>query len=191
FVRLDFARAVHRAAVALNQSPLEVMSRLFGAGDPLSADRMAYMTDYECGRIDDAAFHRNTEKVLGGTLPFEVFKDAWNDIFLEPIRETVQLAEELHSRGGIKLGLLSNNNALHWNFLLSMTPILRRFEHVFLSHEVGLRKPQPEFFQHALTKMQARAEQTVFVDDLDENVRAAEALGMKTVLATSPQAVRE
>lgn len=190
FVELDLSRAVRRAAAALGRSSQEVMQRMLGAGDPIGGDRMDYMNEYECGRIDDAEFHRCFERVLGAALPFEAFKAAWNDVFLEPIHETMELAGALHARG-LKVGVLSNNNALHWNVLRPMLPVVGKFEHVFLSHEIGLRKPGAEAFSHALEKMSVRAERTVFVDDLEENIRAAERMGMKTVHAVSPRAVRE
>ncbi|HLX63852.1 MAG TPA: HAD family phosphatase [Planctomycetota bacterium] len=190
FIELDFSRAVRRAAAALNRSPEDVMERLFGAGGALNADRMAWMNEYECGRIGDAEFHAKVERRLGAAVPFEVFTAAWCDVFLQPIHDTMDLAGALHARG-LKVGVLSNNNALHWRVLRPMLPVVEKLKYVFLSHEIGLRKPKVGAFQYALEKMGGRAERTVFVDDLEENILAAKRMGMKTVHAANPRAVRE
>ena len=169
----------------------DVRRRLFGTGARVGADHMAYMNDYECGLLDDAAFHRCVERALDAPLPFDEFKAAWNGIFLDPIHETMRMAEALCVRKDLKLGILSNNNALHWSTLRPILPVVEKFEHVFLSHEIGLKKPSPEAFHHALKTMSVRAERTLFVDDLDDNIKAAERIGIKTIHAVNPRAVRK
>ncbi len=191
FIGLDFSRAVNRTAAAIQRSPEEVKRLLFGKGDPLSADRMEYMNEYECGRMDDAEFHRCVERQLEAPLPFEEFKAAWNGIFLDPIHETLRLAESLCESGRFTLGILSNNNALHWSALRPMLPVVEKFEHVFLSHEIGVKKPAPEAFHHALNRMAVRPERTIFIDDLADNILAAQRIGIKTVHAIDARAVRE
>lgn len=52
------------------------------------------------------------------------------------------------------------------------------FDHVVISGEVGMRKPEPGIFHHALELVGLPPEQCVFIDDLEANVRAAEALGL-------------
>ena len=52
------------------------------------------------------------------------------------------------------------------------------FDVVVISGEVGMRKPEPEIFQHTLGLLGLDAAQCVFVDDHDRNIRAAAALGI-------------
>jgi putative hydrolase of the HAD superfamily len=51
------------------------------------------------------------------------------------------------------------------------------FDANVISGEVGMRKPEPEIFAHALDLLGVEAKQTVFVDDLRVNVTAAVELG--------------
>ena len=61
-----------------------------------------------------------------------------------------------------------------------------------ISWQVGKRKPEEEVFRYTLEKLGVSAEEAVFVDDKEENIAAARRLGLKTVLARSPeQVVRE
>lgn len=53
------------------------------------------------------------------------------------------------------------------------------FEGVFSSHQLGVRKPAPEFFARMLAQLPHPASDCLFVDDRKDNCTAAEAIGMK------------
>jgi putative hydrolase of the HAD superfamily len=61
------------------------------------------------------------------------------------------------------------------------------FDAVVISSEVGLRKPDERIFRHAATKLGLDPAECVFVDDIELNIRAAEALGMVGVHHVSPE----
>lgn len=52
--------------------------------------------------------------------------------------------------------------------------IYNDFDFVFLSYDVGLKKPDVSFYQHAIEKAGVDPEVSVFIDDREENARAAE-----------------
>jgi putative hydrolase of the HAD superfamily len=52
------------------------------------------------------------------------------------------------------------------------------FEKFYLSHEIKLRKPNKEIYEFALKENNLIAEETLFIDDLEENTTAASALGI-------------
>ncbi len=62
------------------------------------------------------------------------------------------------------------------------------FDAVVISGEVGMRKPEPQIFQHTLELIDLPATACVFVDDLWPNVEAAVALGFVGVRHTSYEA---
>jgi putative hydrolase of the HAD superfamily len=59
---------------------------------------------------------------------------------------------------------------------------------VVISGEVGMRKPEERIFRHVAGLLGLEPEQCVFVDDLETNVTAAEAVGMTGVLHRDPSA---
>jgi epoxide hydrolase-like predicted phosphatase len=66
------------------------------------------------------------------------------------------------------------------------------FDAVVISGEVGMRKPEPEIFQHTLGLLGLDAAQCVFVDDHERNIRAAAGLGITGVWHQSyPQTAAE
>lgn len=71
----------------------------------------------------------------------------------------------------------------------------RLFDATVISHEVGLRKPDPAIYKLALDALGIDAPAAVFVDDMQPNIDAAAELGMSTVLhvdhATTAVAVAE
>jgi putative hydrolase of the HAD superfamily len=59
---------------------------------------------------------------------------------------------------------------------------------VVISGEVGMRKPEERIFLHAAGLIGLAPGECVFIDDMEANVRAAEAMGMHGVLHTQPEA---
>jgi putative hydrolase of the HAD superfamily len=63
----------------------------------------------------------------------------------------------------------------------SVQAIMEMFDVVVESSKESMRKPDPEIYRIALSRMDVPAEQTVFLDDLGINLKPARALGMKTI----------
>jgi putative hydrolase of the HAD superfamily len=123
--------------------------------------------------------------------------DAELDAFLEsehaawePARRlgpaTHELLEALRGRG-LKLGLVSNaidsGELLHRD--LDRMGVAERLDVAVFSSEIGLRKPHPAIFEHALGRLGVEARDALFVgDDLLADVGGAAGVGMRTVQAT-------
>ncbi len=60
------------------------------------------------------------------------------------------------------------------------------FDAVIISAEVGMRKPEERIFRHAAQLLGLAPHECAFVDDIEANVLAAEALGMTGVWHTDP-----
>ena len=84
-------------------------------------------------------------------------------------------------RAGLRTGLLSNS----WGNEYPREGWDQMFDAVVISGEVGMRKPEPQIYRHVLDLLGVRPEETVFVDDLQPNLGAAEAMGIVTVHHTS------
>jgi epoxide hydrolase-like predicted phosphatase len=76
-------------------------------------------------------------------------------------------------RAGIRTGLLSNS----WGNEYPREGWDEMFDAIVISGEVGMRKPEPGIFAHAVELLAVEARHTVFVDDLRVNVTAAAELG--------------
>ena len=66
------------------------------------------------------------------------------------------------------------------------------FDHMTISAEVGLGKPDERIYLYALDQFNIRPEEAIFVDDVPANIEAANALGMHGILfKTAEQATAD
>lgn len=90
-------------------------------------------------------------------------------------RELIAFIRSLRPRYGT--GLISNA----WD---GLRPYMERekfadsFDHLTISAEVGVMKPDAAIFQYALEQLEVNPKEAVFVDDFAENVAGCEAVGM-------------
>jgi len=106
---------------------------------------------------------------------------AWEKGFTE-ITTTFQLLPELAEK--TNLYLLSNTNEIHFSAIEKCFGISRYFKQLFLSYELGNRKPEPDIYLKTLKIAGAKPENSYFVDDLSENIEAARRLGIQAVQYT-------
>lgn len=93
----------------------------------------------------------------------------------------VETVRDLRRAGTVRVGLVTNNIREFSSRWRSMLPVDDLFELIVDSSEVGMRKPNPAIFQHALDAFGVEPHQALFLDDHIANVEAATALGMKTI----------
>lgn len=106
--------------------------------------------------------------------------------------DVITLARELKSKG-IIIAILSNTVDSHAE-VNRRHGIYEPFgDNVFLSHEIGIRKPDTKLYSFVLERLSINdASQVLFIDDKSENLEPAKQLGMQTILAINErQIVRE
>jgi len=83
---------------------------------------------------------------------------------------------------GVTLGVVSNSDG-RITSVLERCGITHFFQVIVDSHDVGVEKPDPRIFDFALTKAQARPEQTLYVGDIySVDVIGAERAGIHPIL---------
>jgi putative hydrolase of the HAD superfamily len=144
---------------------------------------MAYLGNlgYERGTIGTVDFLRELNQKLGITLTLDEFRQVWNSTFHEN-PEMAKLLQSLKEK--LPLYLLSNTNEEHYSFLQSTFDVARHFQELILSYQVGASKPEARIYQEVLDRSGLPAENILFVDDLEPNVRAARSLGIQSIQFT-------
>lgn len=127
---------------------------------------------------------------LAGPVPLsaEQVIAAWNSIFIGMPRERFDML--LRLRHQYNVFLLSNINDLHatWidDYMLrehGLTDFQSRyFDGVYYSHLIRLRKPDREIYEYVLADAEILPQETLFIDDLEENVKAAREVGIQGVV---------
>lgn len=98
----------------------------------------------------------------------------------------INLIQRLRSR--FKVALLSNapGNLRRWIAEEWNIP-QDTFDQIVISAEEGVMKPDPEIYRRTLTRLDVAPHEAIFVDDFEENVKAARALGIHAIHFTSPE----
>jgi putative hydrolase of the HAD superfamily len=138
----------------------------------------------QVGGLDSAGLHRYFCEHAGATPSLELFSEAFC-AGLARDEGALAYATELEQQPNLLVAVISNTNAVHVAWLDEHVPELRSFDLVMMSNEMGLQKPDPAAYRLALEMLDVRAEEAIFVDDLVENVIAAQALGMAGIVHRS------
>src|SRR5690606_15526521 len=109
--------------------------------------------------------------------------EAWNSMLLGIPSHRLDMLENLQS--GYSLFVLSNTNPLHLEWLHrhlaekhGISDFEKRyFSQVFYSHLVKDRKPNTSIYNHVLEQAQIQASETLFLDDMEDNIQSASELG--------------
>jgi HAD superfamily hydrolase (TIGR01549 family) len=114
------------------------------------------------------------------------------NVFFQDFIDTLELragAKKLlaQTQPRCKLGLISNfTHAPVIYKSLRKLNLCEHFNAIVVSEEVGWRKPSPEIFKAALTRLQVRAEEVVYVGDSPiEDVKGAKEAGLTTIFVPS------
>ena len=84
------------------------------------------------------------------------------------------------------------NNVLGGDPPAEVSAVMARFDHVVESSKVGVRKPEPRFYEIACELVGAEPTECVFLDDLGINLKPAAAMGMTTIkVVSADQAIQD
>lgn len=100
------------------------------------------------------------------------------------------ILQELHSRGGLRMGQLNNESRELNDIRLERFGLKKLLSVFFCSGYVALRKPDTAIYRLALEVLQAPAAEVAFIDDRANNIAAATSLGMHAIHYTGSVALR-
>ena len=132
---------------------------------------------FEKGNLSPRRYFTGVCLRLGCKMSYKQFKETFN-AFLIKREEMFGLLLSLSRT--VHIHFLSNTNAINAELLKEDLSVFRAGS--TLSFETGFRKPEPEIYTIALNRTGVSADDAVFIDDFDENVRAAEAMGIRSHL---------
>ncbi|MGV8814707.1 MAG: HAD family hydrolase [Gelidibacter sp.] len=151
--------------------------------DALSDEIHAINALYEQGLIDTEEFlefyldnfpHLNKDSLL----------ESWNSILKDFPNHRLEYLQKLAEEHKYKLILLSNTNELHINWIKENVDFYdefkANFDAFYLSHEIQLRKPNANIYEFVLNENNIKAEESLFIDDTEENIITASSLGIHT-----------
>lgn len=155
------------------------------AGVPVETIKSRYRIDawyeqHERGEIEAAEYFDALRDILGIDISDEQFAIGWNSIFETESAGVFELIRSLSAR--IPVYAFSNSNVMHqkfWQRKYAMT--LGLFRQVFVSCDLGLRKPEAAAYRYVTTRIGSEPENILFFDDTRENIDGAREIGMAAI----------
>jgi putative hydrolase of the HAD superfamily len=152
----------------------------------LEAGREQVFERFDRGELSPGDFRQALRKLSGLNVPDEQIDAAWNAMLLDFPEYRIDLLEGL--RRHYRLFLLSNTNAIHYPHYqrymqqtFGLDGLDHLFEKTYLSHQIGMRKPDAEVYEHIIKENELLPEETLFVDDTLQHVEGARGVGLKAV----------
>ena len=109
--------------------------------------------------------------------------------FLLPIPEMIETMHEVR-RKGYKVYILSNMPQELHHELRELHDFFKYFDGQVYSYEVKAIKPQPQIYQALINNYKLKEHESIFIDDLETNIRAAKELGIEGIVCKNPAQVR-
>lgn len=192
-MQLDFSKINHLifdlggVIIDLDESSTtKAFSTLFQRSEEeiKSFAKAEFFKDYEIGKIDDPTFRAKIREEFEYTGPEEQIDAAWNAMLGRIDKDKIELLDRLSS--DYDLYVMSNTNDIHIRFFNRVFEYMSGgrtvnsfFKEVYLSQEIGERKPEPGAWQIILNDHQLSPENCLFIDDKLANVEAAARLGIQ------------
>jgi putative hydrolase of the HAD superfamily len=150
--------------------------------------------ELETGRLTEQEFLGALAAHLTEQLERPVELDGFGERYfatLKPNQAVIDYMRELRGRG-YKLAICTNN-VREWEARWrAMLPVDEIFDVVVDSAFVGARKPEPRIYELTLERLGVSADAALFIDDVQDNCQAAQALGLAAVwFQTTEQAIAE
>ena len=148
---------------------------------------------FEQGLISSSEFRDCIRKVTGiESLSDAEIDQAWNSLLIgvpEPNHDLLLKVKEKY-----RTFLLSNNNEIHYNWIMDYLQREHRldsnavfFEKDYYSHLMKMRKPNREIFEFVMRENNLNPIETLFIDDSPQHLKTADMLGLKTHLLTADE----
>jgi putative hydrolase of the HAD superfamily len=109
--------------------------------------------------------------------------------FLYPIPEMIELFHEVR-RKGYKVYILSNMPKELHEELVQIHEWFKYPDGQIYSYQIGAIKPQPQIYEALLSTYKITGSESVFIDDLEDNIRAAKKFGIDGIICENPAQVR-
>ena len=150
----------------------------------------------ETGKITTEEFYKKLISSHAGVVNEIQITTAWNSMLLHWRLESLAFLKTLAKK--YKLYLLSNTNDIH---LAAVNNLLKQetgkesiddlFTKAYYSHKINLRKPNADIFEFIAKDAGIDPQETLFIDDLENNIEAAVSLGFKTHLLLDSETIEE
>ncbi|MFL2582674.1 MAG: HAD-IA family hydrolase [Flavobacteriales bacterium] len=170
--------------INLDYNKLNDRIGILGLSNAFSKSEQIELFDkLEEGKISEKDFIRAFNRLAEANHNRQTIIDAWNSILLDFPIERLELLKHLGQK--YRLFLFSNTNSIHiqevYNIInraYGIKNLNHYFEKIYLSNELGIRKPKTDGFDYILKDNNLKRNETLFIDDSPQHVEGAKKAGL-------------
>ncbi len=146
-------------------------------GLSISEELLKISARSDIGDIDGESYFKEAAEILGVDYD-NLLRDITQNEAIN--QDVVSLIDTLGEN--YQVVLITNSSSDYLRHMLERFDLERRFDHILVSAEIGMTKPNLDIFQTALEVAGLSPEEAVFIDDRKENVDGAKALGIHGIV---------
>lgn len=146
-----------------------------------------FFDSFDRGLISESDFINELKSKIPESISDQQILDAWNSMLRDFPADRVELLKDLKVK--YKLFMLSNTNSIHFSVYnkqlkdtFGISDLSQLFDKSYFSFQLGMRKPDLDIYNYVLENSRIIAGETLFIDDSVANIKAAEKLGIRTLL---------
>ena len=150
-----------------------------------------YFLDLMRGDLSEEEY---LEELLQGTnwnLSLEQLKIAIRQNLNQPIPGTMEIVKQLKAEGKYQLILLSDHVKEWMEYIEEKNKDLKMFDKKIFSYDIGAVKSDEQTFKTVLEKATIVADETLFIDDYEKNVKNAERVGIHGIVFENAEQLRK
>jgi glucose-1-phosphatase len=152
---------------------------------------------YECGQVPTEIFINTILSQCYQDVQALDIIEAWNSMLLGIPEHRLEMLSRL--KQNYPVHLLSNTNWLHLEWVHRYMKAAHKvddfenkyFNKAYYSHLVGDRKPKPSMFWHVIEDASLTPSETLYMDDVQENINTAAEIGFQTYLVKPGEEIGE
>lgn len=146
--------------------------------------------EYEFGHLSTEEFLTRYKKHCHRWISRDTIRMHWTRILLDFPEQRKAALRKLKADGNT-IYLLSNTCELHWQHCLDTyfagEDIHNYFDRLFLSYEIGMRKPDQHIYEYVIETTNCNPQETIYFDDLPSNIEGGLKAGLQAKLAIGDQ----
>ena len=182
--------------LCFHPTPEKIAAAAKACGLPVPEFERAFWANrlnYDAGKLDGPAYWRDIAAATGRQFDDALIAEMigheiafWDNFDTRVIDWACELREQ-----GTRIGILSNLPGPLGRHLRATAGFLKHFDHLTFSYELNMTKPDAAIYEDAIRGLGIEPQEALFIDDRQENIDGARAVGLQTELYVSWEQFRE
>lgn len=150
-----------------------------------------YFLELMRGNLSEEEYLEELLKRTNWNISIEQLKTAIRQNLNQPVPGTMEIVKELKAKGNYQLILLSDHTREWMEYIEENNKDLKIFDKKIFSYDIGAVKSDEQTFKTVLEKAAIVADETLFIDDYEKNVKNAEAVGIHGIVFENAEQLRK